>query len=229
MSEEIRDGRPDSVVTIWHDTTRKLALVFFPLFGLMLVAAHTLITFLYTNRFAASVPIFMVWSTVVLLATMPAESVLRVYAQVRYLFVVKTVCLAFVVSLIYFFLMHFGLMGAVFVTILASCLAKTLCMVRMKKMMQVPVRQLLPWTSLAAVLGTTVISSTIAFAIQYLADVPALVSLCLTGGAMVTTYSGLLLTFGLLSASERAFFMRKVQQGIAFLRREPDVRSEVEV
>ena len=33
MSECLRDGRPGACSEIWHDTTRKLALVFFPLVG----------------------------------------------------------------------------------------------------------------------------------------------------------------------------------------------------
>src|ERR1041385_3611209 len=66
MSEEIRDGRNHELLPIWYDTTRKLALVFFPMVGLLNSNARSLILFLFTDRYAASIPIFMVWSLVIL-------------------------------------------------------------------------------------------------------------------------------------------------------------------
>ena len=45
------------LLPIWHDTTRKLALLFFPFVGLLVVNAYGLITLLFTRSYAASVAV----------------------------------------------------------------------------------------------------------------------------------------------------------------------------
>src|SRR5262249_33621762 len=85
MAEELRDGRPDRALSVWRETTRRLALVFAPFVALLVVGAHAIITLLFTERYAASVPVFMVSSLAVLLATIQLDGVLRVYAQTRLL------------------------------------------------------------------------------------------------------------------------------------------------
>ena len=40
MSEKMRDGQPQAVLDIWTDTTRRLALIFFPVLGLLFVASR---------------------------------------------------------------------------------------------------------------------------------------------------------------------------------------------
>src|SRR5439155_689591 len=59
MSEAMRDGQKGRVLELWHNTTRKLAMLFFPLFGILLLSGHDLIVFLFTGAYAASVPVFM--------------------------------------------------------------------------------------------------------------------------------------------------------------------------
>ena len=60
MAKELREGRESKVVGIWHETVRKLALVFFPLVCLLLVTARDVIVTLFTETYVASVPVFMV-------------------------------------------------------------------------------------------------------------------------------------------------------------------------
>ena len=77
MGEHLRDDRRHRLLEVWHDTTRKLSFVFFPLVALLIVSALPLITLLFTKAYAASVPIFMVWSLSVLSAAFQTDGVLR--------------------------------------------------------------------------------------------------------------------------------------------------------
>ncbi len=54
---------------MWHDMSRKLALMFIPMVALLLLNAHNIIVLLFTERYVRSVPIFMVWSLAILFAT----------------------------------------------------------------------------------------------------------------------------------------------------------------
>src|SRR5581483_3805695 len=49
MTEEQRKGEVRRLLPIWYDTTRKLALLFFPFVGLLVVNAYGLITLLFTK------------------------------------------------------------------------------------------------------------------------------------------------------------------------------------
>ncbi len=203
MSEEIRDGRGGGVITIWHETTRKLALVFYPLFGLLVITARDLITFLFTDKYAASIPIFMVWSTSILLATMQTDGVLRVYAKTRFIFAMNAFRLLIIAGLIYVCLSAFGLLGAVMVTILALGLGKGLALIRIKGLMKVRASQLLPWRSLASIGGVAFAASLIALGVHSTLELAPLFRLLVAGLVFAVSYFGLLLRFGLLSDGER--------------------------
>ncbi|MCX6624264.1 MAG: oligosaccharide flippase family protein, partial [Acidobacteria bacterium] len=85
MQERLAEGRKQSLVEIWRDTTWKLALLFFPLAAFLVVDARECILFLFTSRYVASVPIFMVWSAMIMLTTFQVDGVMRVFAQTRFL------------------------------------------------------------------------------------------------------------------------------------------------
>ena len=56
MQERLAEGRKQAVLEIWHDTTWKLALLFFPLAAFLMVDARELIVLLFTERYIASAP-----------------------------------------------------------------------------------------------------------------------------------------------------------------------------
>jgi O-antigen/teichoic acid export membrane protein len=76
MAEELRDGRAWAVHSIWHDTVRKLALLFFPVATLVLVAARPLIEFLFTDAYTAATPILMVSTLVLFIAPVAVDGAL---------------------------------------------------------------------------------------------------------------------------------------------------------
>jgi O-antigen/teichoic acid export membrane protein len=203
MAEEIRDSRPQSVLSIWHDTTRKLALVFYPLVGLLVVNANAIITVLFTERYAASVPIFMVWSLSILLASIQTDSVMRVFAQTRFLFFVNLMRLAVLVTVMHLFLNRFHLLGAVFVTLLGSLFARSMALMRMRKLVHVSVIRLMPWSGMGRVLLIAMISSFPTLFLNAYVAAPPKILLILGGAAYAMTYTSLILAFRVLTSSER--------------------------
>src|SRR5690606_28424202 len=90
MREKLLEGQARQAWAIWLDTTRKLALVMCPLIALMLLEAPTIIVLLFTDTYAASAPIFMVWMLTVLFAVLLTDGALRVVAETRFLIVLNT-------------------------------------------------------------------------------------------------------------------------------------------
>jgi O-antigen/teichoic acid export membrane protein len=194
MAELIHAGRGHAVVALWHDTTRKLALIFFPLVGLLLVNARELIVLLYTENYLASVPIFMVSCLFILLAVFQIDGVLRVYAQTRFLFVLNVTRLLVIVAFMQWFLSTLHLLGAVLITVLAAAIGRGLGLARMKRLMEVGLTDLLPWSSLAAIGGVAAIAGVPALIVKSSAGLPTLPLLVTT--SLVYTASFLALAIG---------------------------------
>src|SRR5688500_22708 len=119
---------------LFHDTVSRLAFLIAPLAVALVVLAEPFIISLYTDVYAASVPLFMVWVLTIVPAIFAVDAVLRVYAQTRFLLVMNLVRLGFVAGLIGWFLGAFGLQGAVLVTLAATVLAKGLAVVRIARL-----------------------------------------------------------------------------------------------
>jgi len=212
MAEDLRDGRSDAVLSIWNDTTRKLAFVFFPMLGLILVTAKELIVFLFTENYLASVPIFMIWSTSVLLPVLQTDSVLRVYAETRFLLFAYAMKLGLAVALIYFFISIFDVSGAALVTILASFMVKILSLARFKRFARIPLAQLLPWKSLAANLAISTAAGAIAVLVKSRVEGPLLVILVLTGATYAIAYVALAIVCNVVTVEERKALLASLQR-----------------
>jgi O-antigen/teichoic acid export membrane protein len=203
MQERLAEGRKQAVLEIWHDTTWKLALLFFPLAAFLMVDAREFIILLFTRRYMASAPIFMVWSAMILLTTFQVDGVMRVFAQTRFLLVLNLMRLAIVAGLIQWCLGEFRLLGAVLVVVLATVCFKAGALIRMKKLLGIGAVNLLPWRSLGALLAAAACGAAVVLAIKSQLHVSPLPSILVTGAAYALTYGGLVWRFDLLNESER--------------------------
>jgi O-antigen/teichoic acid export membrane protein len=203
MQQNLAAGRTHAVLGIWHDTTLKLALLFFPLVALVIVGAREIIVLLFTAKYAASVPIFMVWSLTILLTTFQLDGVLRVFAQTRLLLALNLMRLAIIGGLIKWSLSTFSLVGPVVVIVLATLAFKAGALIRMRSLLQVGVSELLPWRNLAALLAASAGAGAVGFAVKSLMAAHTLPLLLATTAAHTITYSLLVWNFDLLSAHER--------------------------
>jgi O-antigen/teichoic acid export membrane protein len=208
MTEEMREGRPAEALHIWLDITRKLALVFFPMVVLLMATSREVITFLFTDAYAASAPIFALWVAGIALSVLQTDGVMRVHAQIRFLFLVNLVRLALIVALIRPLMEGFGLRGPVLVTLLAIAVAKALHLLRMKRLMNVRVGELLPWGSLAAILGVSAVSAAPVLLVRAAVAGPRVGVLIAEGAAYGLTYLALLFAAGLIHPDERAAIAR---------------------
>src|SRR5215510_13849682 len=204
ITEQLRATGVSRLLPIWHDTTHKLALLFFPFVGLLIVNAYQLITLLFTNAYAASVPIFMVWCLSILLAVFQTDGVLRVFAETLYLVKVNVVRLGLVVLMMGWFLSNFHLMGAVLITLAGMLLAKIMAMARIRTRLQTTYREVLPWKEIGTVLVAAIVAAIPAIILNAKLGGPAVVLILFSGTAYIVTYGVLAIFLGLLSESEKA-------------------------
>jgi O-antigen/teichoic acid export membrane protein len=204
MAADARTGNTSAAVGMWKDTVRKLALVFFPLVAMLLVAAPHLIVLLFTEAYRASTPLFMIWSVAILFAALPVDAVLRVHAQTRFLLLLNGVRLVLVAVLIHPLLSALHLPGAVLLTVLALAVGKALALVRIKDLFGVPLGDLLPWRRLA-VTGLAAASAMLpAWMVASRGGGPTLPGLLGIAVTYATSYVVLALGLGALEPDERS-------------------------
>jgi O-antigen/teichoic acid export membrane protein len=214
MTTAIHDGRESQVIELWHGTVRKLALAFFPLAGLLLIVARDLVVMLFTETYLPSVPILMVGLSAIILASIPIDGLLRVYAKTNVLLAINLVRLAMIALLIQWAIRSFGLVGAILVTMLALAIGKGIGLAAAAALWRVGVGRLLPWRPLFLTAVVSMASAVPALAVSYgLQAVPA-IRICAIGIAYASVYAAIALTMGLVSPHERAVasqLLRKLQ------------------
>lgn len=204
MKEAVDQGDQSAALAIWHDATRKLALLLFPFVGVLLLVAPELITFLFTEKFSASVPIFIIWMGVMVLGVLQTDAVLRVYAETRFLFFLYAIKLSLVIALLPWLLEVFYLQGAVLATLVAILAAKAAALIRMKKLMKMPVSRLLPWGGLPAIGLCAATSGFLVAAVKSFFELPNVLVLIAASSVYGLSYLALLFGFGLISEGERS-------------------------
>jgi len=203
MQESLAAGRMTSAVEIWHETTEKLALLFFPLAALMVAGAHEIIVLLFSAKYVASVPIFMAWSLTILFAVFQVDGVLRVFAETRLLLWLNLLRLGIIAGLIRYSLSKFSLIGPVFVILLATFAFKAGALTRMKRLFRTGAGGLLPWRNLAAVLGCSAAAAVVAMGVKSQLHGPVVLLLLAACAVHIAVYALLVWYFDLLSAAER--------------------------
>jgi len=192
------------VIDLWHDAVRKLAIVFFPLGALLLLVARDLIVMLFTDTYAASVPIFMVGVSAIFFAAMPIDGLLRVYARTNVLLVINLVRLVMIALLIHWAIRSLGLVGAMMVTVLALGVGKAIGLAAAGSLWRVGVGRLLPWHALSLIALVSLAASLPALAVGYGLQAPPFVRILAVGTVFGAAYVAMALGFGLISAHERA-------------------------
>lgn len=197
MRESIASGRADAVLAVWRETTRKLALIFFPLAALLLVTADALIPVLFTDRYIRSVPIFMVTSAAIVFSVLQTDGVLRVYARTRIVAVVSAIQFASIALLIWPLMSRFGLIGVALATWLGSGVGKTIALVHAGRLLNAGVAELIPWRSLGEILAAAAISALVVRAVTVQVPLTLLPLLIVTTGVYAALYGALVQLRGL--------------------------------
>jgi O-antigen/teichoic acid export membrane protein len=202
MREHLAVGDRLAVLEMWHDTTRKLALLFFPVVAFVLLGARELIVLVYTDKYLASVPVFMAWSSMIFLVPLQVDAVLRVFAQTRFILVLNLVRLAIIAVLINQAVLRFGLVGAAVLTVGALVAFKIGALLRIKSLLQVTIAELLPWRRLAASLSAAGAGATISLVLK-LQMRSGMLFPFLALAAGTAAYVGLVWYFGLITSRDK--------------------------
>jgi O-antigen/teichoic acid export membrane protein len=203
MQQGLAAGDVREVIEFWKDTTAKLAVLMFPLVALIVVAGREIIVLIYTDKYLASVPIFLVLSTLTLLVPMQVDALLRVLAQTRYLFILNLARLALLATLGMWALHRGGLVGLSIAVVIAAVVCRAAAIARVVALLETGILQVLPWRRLGTLLAAAMVAAGVALSLKsQIHDVDAILLLPVLAIACGFTYAALVWRMNLLSQSE---------------------------
>lgn len=164
MSELQSRNEKREIVTLTVRAMQKLSFFYFPAYAFMLITSYTFITTLYTDKFAASVSIFVINLTLLPFDIWVIDPIIRAYKEFgRFLMVLRIFILAGLVTALWFGIQHFDLNGMIAIVIITSLVERFISTTVLLRKLEVKFKDL----RLMKGIGQTAIISLIAALITY--------------------------------------------------------------
>jgi O-antigen/teichoic acid export membrane protein len=206
-------GARQEIVELVARVTRKLSLVLLPLYVLLLVVGREFITFLFTEQYAASWPIFAFNLTLIplLLITSAYDPVMRAYADHRYFMLkLRMVLLVVMVTGLVFATARFGLVGAIAVNILINLADRVAVAFKVKRILDIGRRDLPLFGDIGRVAVLSLAAGVVTLAMRaLLAEARPFYVLAAGGVVFSVVYAAGVLALGVLTPEERETVHRR--------------------
>jgi O-antigen/teichoic acid export membrane protein len=200
LSEQFGRGDHKAALEIWHGVIKKVLLVLIPSVGLIAVAARSIIVLLYTETYAMAVVPFLAYLLVIPLQGLLFAVVLQAAGKTRDLLPAEFLRMGI---LIFAFAAirggYLGLVGPAIAYLLAEYGFALYMLLRVRKMFNFPLVDILPWryigkllvgtgAAAAAAIALTILRPQLAFGVIGLIGVAAVFT---AGFALWARWSGL--------------------------------------
>lgn len=181
FSQYLHEGGKREVLRLTKEAIRRTALVFYPVCALCVVLADPLITFLFTDAYSASVPIFQVYVLLMLFQVAPLQIIFRAtgnnFPFLRVMLVRIILGLVVTTSL----LKLIGPIGAALAVVIIQAIVTLLCCILAGQELNEPWQHLVPWNDLAKTLALSACMAVMILPITWL-TVPKWATLIIGGG-----------------------------------------------
>lgn len=202
----------EEILSLWFDITKKLAMVFFPVFVFLQLMARELIVFLFTPTYLDSVPLFRVALLSLLTAIFLTEGVLRAYAETHFILKTTFMKLALTLILIFPFLAWFGLAGGVITLIVVLATAKIWMLWKISRLIPLSLADLLPWRDLFSIAFFSLLCGIPVLFVKSFEIASAPLLLMLSAAVFALFYLIFLLTSHLITFDEKREIARMVRR-----------------
>jgi O-antigen/teichoic acid export membrane protein len=121
MSElQLQDDKRE-MIELTSRVMQKLSFFYFPIYVFLMITAQTFITTLFTDKFSASVPIFMINLTLLPFYIWVTDPIARAFQEIgRFLFIYRIIFFVFLVSILWFAIQNFTLLGMIATVVITT-------------------------------------------------------------------------------------------------------------
>ena len=198
----------DSVASVLSDSIRKLSLAFFPLFFLLATTSREFIVGLYTSKFEASVPIFMLFIAMLPLTALSLDYVPRAFADTGFLLKMYGLRVLMTAAFLGLLTKPLGLIGAMIAIILPVALSRCYTYLRVKQLTGVSLKRIVPWPILGKIIACSGVAASMTVIVKSHLDLPALAVLFVSAAVFAGAYLPLVWGLGIFSEEERQLAAR---------------------
>jgi O-antigen/teichoic acid export membrane protein len=119
------------IISLIARAMRKLAAAYFPMYALLMTIAPELIGFMYTRRLLASVPVFRINLTLLLVSILLQDPLFRAYKEQRFFLIrLRVFTCALLIAGLWYGTARFGPIGAISTVIIVSVLERAITAIR---------------------------------------------------------------------------------------------------
>jgi O-antigen/teichoic acid export membrane protein len=200
------------IVQLMARAMRKLAAIFFPVYALLMVVATEFIGFLFTPRYLASVPVFRINLTLLLLGVLLQDPLFRAYVEQRFFLIrLRVVLCVLLTAGLWIGIARFGLLGAITTVVLVGVAERAVMAVRFGRILGVSWEDLPLLKDIGKLAVAAVASGLVAEGVRLLLrGAKPLIVLIACGVAFSLTYLGAVLLAGVLTPEEKDLVQRKI-------------------
>ncbi|MGC9361376.1 MAG: oligosaccharide flippase family protein [Candidatus Syntrophosphaera sp.] len=161
-------GDPGRLTDIYRAAVRKNALIIFPLAMLFFIFAHPIITLLYTDTYAASVPYFQVYLLILPLRIATYGIIFMALKKTRYIMLNSIFVLLLNLVLNLILVKSMGMMGAAVATVIATWISVGIYLYWIKRKLLFRLPELFPFKALLRTLVAVLLAGLLAASILWI-------------------------------------------------------------
>lgn len=158
---------------VWHEAIKKTAILVFPLFVIFLFISQRFITFLYTERYAGSAPIFRIYLLIVLVQVTSFDIILQATGRTRGIFYACALKLITSLAASLVLIRSMGLAGPAIGLVFGHFIATLYYLIRIRKIFLLSFAQVLPWVPVLQLLVITLCLGALTYTISFLGLFPS--------------------------------------------------------
>jgi O-antigen/teichoic acid export membrane protein len=209
ISECHKQKNYKKILEVWLNSSRKLSLIYFPVVVLFMIASREFITVIFTDRYVESIPIFIITLLKMPFDIFVTHSVLKAFAETRFIFKLNIILLPITVALIYVFIGLFGMIGATIATIASFGLIRIVELFKVKRLMGVTVNELIQWRIFSKILTACLLSGLFTLFVKgFMVNYTLLQIFLVEATIFSALYVSIVYFSGLLLESEKEDFKR---------------------
>ena len=168
MSELEMSGDRAEMLRLKSRAMRKLAFFFFPIYVFFFITADTFITTLFTDKYAASVPIYRINLTLLLLLVFVTDPIVRAYPELgRFLLKLRIFLFAAMLAALYFGIRHFSMSGMIGIVVVVSVTEKIISETVIIKKLGIKLKDLIMFKEVGKTAIVSIAAGIAAFAFHY--------------------------------------------------------------
>jgi len=217
LVESYKHKKIDELMTVWHVSIEKVALIIFPCFVILAILAKQFILLLYTDKFADSVLIFRIYLIILIFTITIYGNIYNATNRNRLFLYVSIVFTVISAPMCIFMLKLFGSIGPALSTVALHLFMFVTNIVCIRKILGVKYRDVFPWFFLSKLVVCSIVSGVIPFLIVYLIDLNKITTILVSLVIYFSTYYIILNSCSLLKDEDKQTLLKWT--GIAFLKK----------